>query len=79
MMLKNLKVPYKDLSNSLNYTPPKIPDYENMVANHTNVTNQEFNFNGGINIQECSDAEELVSGIIDGRFKSAAVQNLGKI
>lgn len=66
-----------NLSRAWSYTPPKIPDYSNMLTNRSNITTQEFKF-GDINIQECDDTNGLVQGILNGGFKSAFIQQLGK-
>lgn len=70
MLLKNLVTAW-------NFTPPRT-DYSNFLPNRQKSTTQEFNFNGGINIQECNDTVELAQGILNGGLKSAIIQEVGK-
>lgn len=60
---------------------PAIPNFRNMLHHLSTgkaTTTQEFNFNGGIHIQECNDADELAQGILNGGLRNAFIQETGK-
>ncbi|WP_313580693.1 hypothetical protein [Lacrimispora sp.] len=60
---------------------PDTTDYSSVINQMTvreSTSKQEINFNGGINIQECNDANKFVQGIMDGGLRSAINQEKSK-
>ncbi len=66
---------------SANSFKPNVPDYSSIINQMTvreSTPKQEINFNGGINIQECNDANKLAQGILNGGLRSAIIMDLPK-
>lgn len=60
---------------------PNAVDYSSMLSGVTvreSTPKQEFNFNGGIHIQECNDGDQLAKEILNGGLTRAVIQSLGR-
>ncbi|MFT4107155.1 MAG: hypothetical protein QM657_15480 [Lacrimispora sp.] len=60
---------------------PNIPDYSNLLNNvgiANTTTTPVITFNGGINIQECNNSDDLASEILNGGLTMAINQGLGR-
>jgi chromosome segregation ATPase len=72
----------KNLAAANSFKPNiNVPDYSRILNQMTvreSTPKQEINFNGGINIQECNDANKLAQGILNGGLRSAINQEKSK-